>query len=132
MPRHPLTTLVTVSAALVAVVVGAPPTVAAAPAGEAPSARQGHSYVNPVSRDFADTFADPSVIRGKDGFWYSYGTSDPLREGDTTARSIPIARSSDLVSWTSVGAPFDSPPRPRWADTSRNAALWAPDIRYVD
>jgi hypothetical protein len=30
------------------------------------------AYSNPVSRGFADTFADPPVIRGKDGFWYSY------------------------------------------------------------
>jgi arabinan endo-1,5-alpha-L-arabinosidase len=41
------------------------------------------TYRNPISEDFGDTFADPAVIRGKDGFWYSYGTSDPLREGDT-------------------------------------------------
>ena len=39
-------------------------------------------HVNPVSKAFADTFADPSVIRGKDGYWYAYGTSDPLREGE--------------------------------------------------
>ncbi|MFL6025429.1 MAG: family 43 glycosylhydrolase [Friedmanniella sp.] len=109
---------------------GAPP---ASPSAALASATVDRSaYHNPVSRSFADTFADPSVIRGKDGFWYSYGTSDPLREGDTTARSIPIARSSDLVSWTYVGDAFDSATRPRWADTSRNAALWAPDIRYVD
>ena len=35
----------------------------------------------PGLEDFADTFADPAVIKAKDGYWYAYGTSDPLREG---------------------------------------------------
>lgn len=29
------------------------------------------TYVNPVSRTFSDTFADPAVIKGKDGYWYA-------------------------------------------------------------
>ena len=29
------------------------------------------TYTNAVSKDFADTFADPSLLRGKDGWWYS-------------------------------------------------------------
>jgi beta-xylosidase len=88
------------------------------------------SYSNPVSRDFADTFADPSVIRGKDGYWYSYGTSDPLREGEHTAHRIPIARSTDLVDWTHVGDAFGDGNLPSWA--APDASIWAPDIRYVD
>ena len=36
------------------------------------------TYTNPVSRGFADTFADPAVIRAEDGWWYAYGTTDPL------------------------------------------------------
>ena len=44
---------------------------------------------NPVSRPFADTFADPSVIRGKDGWWYAYGTTDPLREGESDPHLHP-------------------------------------------
>src|SRR3712207_6939011 len=43
------------------------------------------AYQNPVSKDFADTFADPAVIRGKDGYWYSYGTTDPLRSEEHTS-----------------------------------------------
>src|SRR4051812_7852237 len=88
------------------------------------------SYVNPVSRTFADTFADPSVIRGKDGWWYSYGTSDPLKEGEGTVHRIPIARSSDLVHWSHVGDAFSTASLPTWA--APNASIWAPDIRYVD
>ncbi|MGN6612452.1 MAG: family 43 glycosylhydrolase, partial [Angustibacter sp.] len=49
-----------------------------------------------------------------------------------TPHRIPIARSSDLVSWTHVGDAFSDATVPSWADTSRGAALWAPDIRYVD
>ena len=48
-----------------------------APAVAAPDT----TLVNPVSSGFADTFADPSIVRGDDGVWYAYGTSDPLRSG---------------------------------------------------
>ena len=40
------------------------------------------TYTNPVSESFADTYADPAVIQGKDGWWYAYATADPLRAGD--------------------------------------------------
>ena len=64
------------------------------------------TYTNPVSKDFADTFADPAVIKAKDGYWYAYGTTDPLREGEGTRHIIPTARSSDLVNWAHVGDAF--------------------------
>jgi arabinan endo-1,5-alpha-L-arabinosidase len=88
------------------------------------------TYTNPVSRDFADTFADPSVIRAKDGYWYAYGTTDPLREGEGTRHIIPTARSTDLVNWTWVGDAFTEATLPDWA--APDAALWAPDIRYLN
>ncbi|MEJ7775777.1 MAG: family 43 glycosylhydrolase, partial [Nocardioidaceae bacterium] len=88
------------------------------------------AYANPVSKDFADTFADPSVIRGKDGWWYSYGTSDPLREGEKRPHRIPMAKSRNLVDWTFVGDAFSPANMPTWA--APNASVWAPDIRYVD
>ena len=90
------------------------------------------SYTNPVSAGFADTFADPAVIRGKDGWWYAYGTTDPLREGETARHLLPMSRSQDLVSWEYVGDAFTDATLPSWADTSRGASLWAPDIRFVD
>ena len=94
-------------------------------AGAAPG-----TYTNPVSRDFADTFADPAVIKAKDGYWYAYGTTDPLREGEGTRHIIPTARSADLVNWTYVGDALTESTLPGWA--APDAALWAPDIRYLD
>ena len=37
-----------------------------------PVAAADATYRNPVSRAFADTFADPAVIRAEDGWWYAY------------------------------------------------------------
>ncbi|RKS73738.1 glycosyl hydrolase family 43 [Motilibacter peucedani] len=105
---------------------------AATPAGAAPASRPSGPYVNPVLHGVADTFADPSVIRGKDGWWYAYGTSDPLREGEGTPHWLPIVRSKDLVRWTHVGDAFTATTLPSWADTAPGLGLWAPDIRYVD
>ena len=88
------------------------------------------TYTNPVSKTFADTFADPSIIKAKDGYWYAYGTSDPLREGEGTSHTIPISRSKDLVNWEYVGDAFGASNRPSWA--APDAGIWAPDIRYMD
>src|SRR5215210_7199656 len=93
-------------------------------------AEEGDTYTNPVSKAFADTFADPSIIKAKDGYWYAYGTSDPLREGEKTSHTIPMARSQDLVDWEYVGDAFDATNRPSWA--TADAGIWAPDIRYID
>jgi arabinan endo-1,5-alpha-L-arabinosidase len=87
-------------------------------------------YINPVSKGFADTFADPAVIKAKDGYWYAYGTTDPLKEGEDVFHTIPIARSKNLVDWTYVRDAFDEPSDVSWADN--DAALWAPDIRYMN
>ena len=119
MPRFP---------SLVAVLVAAGLTAASGPAA-ASADPVAASYTNPVSRSFADTFADPSVIRGRDGWWYAYATSDPLRSGERTPHLIPTARSRDLVDWSYVGDAFTRDTAPSWA--APDAALWAPDIRYV-
>ncbi|MGH3090066.1 MAG: family 43 glycosylhydrolase, partial [Rubrobacteraceae bacterium] len=91
---------------------------------------QNDSYTNPVSKDFADTFADPAVIKAKDGYWYAFGTTDPLREGEREFHTIPISRSDDLVNWEYVGDAFDEPTEVPWA--ADDASIWAPDIRYLD
>jgi arabinan endo-1,5-alpha-L-arabinosidase len=109
-------------AALVAAALAVTPTAATASPHDPPS----H---NPVSAGAADTFADPAVIRGKDGFWYAYGTSDPLFAGQTEPRLIPILRSRNLFDWTYVGDVFTPATRPSWATAT--AGLWAPDIRYA-
>lgn len=98
---------------------------------QASSAQQSEStYTNPVSKDFADTFADPAIIKAKDGYFYAYGTTDPLREGEKEFHFIPTARSKDLVSWEYVGDAFTGATLPDWAE--EDARLWAPDIRYFN
>ena len=87
------------------------------------------AIANPISAGFADTFADPVIVRGDDGLWYAYGTTDPLREGERVFHRIPIARSSDMVDWTYVGDAFAAEQRPAFA--AANAAFWAPDVRRV-
>ena len=102
---------------------------AAAPAAGAVASGPGHTaYDNAVSDSFSDTFADPSVIRGRDGWWYAYATSDPLKAGDQPG-AMHMARTRDWSSWEYLGTVFDAGNRPSWA--TPNAGLWAPDIRYV-
>lgn len=93
---------------------------------EGPTATARAGYVNPVSRGFADTYADPSVIRGDDGWWYAYGTTDPLREGETTRHLIPVSRSRDLISWQYIGDAFTEaslPAAPRTEVVGRPCVL---------
>ena len=97
---------------------------AAAAAG---TARAG-MYVNPVSTPGAPSFPDPSVIHGKDGAWYAFGTSDPILKGGAYPQ-IPILRSTDLVRWKLIGQVFPGA-RPSWVTAT--AGLWAPDIRFID
>lgn len=111
-------------AAALGLLLAATPAVSA-PADPGPPAR----YTNPVSARFADTFADPAVVRGDDGLWYAFGTSDPLREGERQPHRVPIARSADLADWTYVGDAFTADQRPSWA--APGAMLWAPDVRRV-
>ncbi|MDQ3778160.1 MAG: family 43 glycosylhydrolase, partial [Actinomycetota bacterium] len=99
----------------------------------------GNTYVNPLTITIpaggvVQTFADPAVIKGPDGFYYAYGTSDPLHENDRAPgggfnfHKIPIARSSDLVHWTYMGDAFAT--TPDWLEPT--SGMWAPDIRYLD
>ncbi len=97
--------------------------------GSVASARPPAVITNPVSQSFADTFADPSIIQAKDGWWYAYSTADPLRAGDVPG-IMHIARTKDFVRWDYQGTVFDDSNRPKWA--TKTSGLWAPDIRYVD
>ncbi len=87
------------------------------------------AYRNPVSRGFADTFADPAVVRGEDGAWYAFGTTDPLRSGEGTMHPVPVARSTDLVNWSYTGDALDGA-APEFA--AEDALYWAPDITRHD
>jgi arabinan endo-1,5-alpha-L-arabinosidase len=114
--------------ALVALAAAAGPGAAAAGAAE--------TYRNPLpitvpGAGTAETWADPAVIRGTDGAYYAYATSDPLSSSDRDAMGalrvhrIPMARSTDLVHWTYVGDAFASVP----AWLAPTSGLWAPDVR---
>ncbi len=122
--RRPGLVLVAALAALLGTV--SVPAAMAAPAGT-----QEGTYVNPVSREFADTYADPAVVRGRDGWWYAYATTDPLRSGEGVFHRIPMSRSRDLVDWDYIGDAFGQGAAglPSWG--APDAALWAPDVRYV-
>ncbi|MBB5159606.1 beta-xylosidase [Saccharopolyspora phatthalungensis] len=89
------------------------------------------TYSNPVSAGAIDTFPDPSVIRGKDGLWYAYGTQSkvPQSQGKDGQRILPILRSRDMINWQYAGQVFTPKTRPAWQGGS---GLWAPDIRYVN
>jgi len=101
------------------------------PAAATPTAPATTTYTNPVSKSFADTYADPAVVRGRDGWWYAYATTDPLRSGEGVFHRIPMSRSRDLVNWDYIGDAFGQGAAglPSWA--APDAALWAPDVRYV-
>lgn len=83
---------------------------------------------NPVTSPFSDTFADPAVIQGRDGYWYAYATSDPLVENGPFGL-MHIARTKDFGSWDYLGTVFNDQTKPAWA--APGSFFWAPDIRYV-
>ena len=91
----------------------------------------GTVYRNPVSMSFADTYADPDVVRGSDGWWYGYATTDPLRSGERVPHYVAMSKSRDLVHWQYAGDAFTAATLPGWADTAQGAALWAPDVHYA-
>ncbi|GAB2481551.1 hypothetical protein GCM10027063_24540 [Promicromonospora xylanilytica] len=103
---------------------GSPPS-----SGTGASPSSGTTFTNPITEPFADTYADPAVIRGKDGWWYLYATSDPLVSGGPFG-NMHVSRSRDLETWEYVGTIFDEENRPAWAASA--SYFWAPDIRYVD
>jgi arabinan endo-1,5-alpha-L-arabinosidase len=78
------------------------------------------TYTNPVYK--AD-FADPTVIRGHDGWFYAYGTNTSVND---VFYHIQVAKSSDLIHWKIVGDAL--PTKPVWADKD----FWAPHVLYDD
>jgi arabinan endo-1,5-alpha-L-arabinosidase len=84
------------------------------------------TYHNPV---FEPVFADPTVTRADDGFFYAYATANDWGDGGGL-RVVPIVRSRDLVHWEYVGEVFETVPQ--WlARTGRADRIWAPDVaRY--
>lgn len=80
------------------------------------------TYTNPVVRW---DFADPTVLKADDGWYYAYST-----ENLTTERLayIQAARSRDLVNWELL--PDAMPEKPEWASTTRD--FWAPGVIEAD
>ncbi|MBP2353752.1 regulation of enolase protein 1 (concanavalin A-like superfamily) [Kribbella aluminosa] len=87
-------------------------------------------YTNPVTAGYSADFPDPSMIKGRDGWWYAYSTGGPYAKDGHDGDSYKIARSRDLTHWEKVGSVFGANNRPTWADPS--SGFWAPDIRYLD
>lgn len=76
------------------------------------------TYTNPV---YAKDFADPTVVKAADGYFYVYGTNTEV-DGETV--NIQVARSRDMVAWEHVGDAL--PEKPTWADKD----FWAPHVLY--
>jgi arabinan endo-1,5-alpha-L-arabinosidase len=76
-------------------------------------------YQNPV---FGPVLADPSIIKGDDGYYYAYGTEDDWGDG-RGPRAIPIIRSKDLIHWKYYRDAFAQ--KPGWKEGG--GGLWAPD-----
>ena len=69
---------------------------------------------NAISSSFADTFADPSIIQGRDGYWYAYATSDPLVANGPFGL-MHMARTKDFGTWEYLGTVFSDTTKPSWA-----------------
>ncbi len=110
---------------VLAVLLGVQP----APAGPAPEGPP--TYTNPVTASFTRNFADPTVIRGRDGYWYGYATNG-RRTADDTRHLLMISRSQDLVHWEYVGDVFTEQTMPRYDGRPESASrqFWAPSIEY--
>ncbi|ADU29306.1 family 43 glycosylhydrolase [Evansella cellulosilytica] len=80
-------------------------------------------FKNPV---FEPVLADPSIIKGEDGYYYAYGTEDDWGDGEGL-RPVPIVRSLDLINWEFIGHAFEE--KPNWKS---EGFLWAPDIVHFN
>ncbi|ACQ78736.1 glycoside hydrolase family 43 [Beutenbergia cavernae DSM 12333] len=127
-----ITTLVAAPAAAdppdPAIDTGDPAAVAAASVTPSPPPEPA-TITNPVSSPFADSYADPAVLRGRDGWFYAYATSDPLVSGGEFGL-MHMARTRDFADWEYLGTVFDDATRPAWA--APGSFFWAPDVRYVN
>jgi arabinan endo-1,5-alpha-L-arabinosidase len=78
-------------------------------------------YENPV---FTPDLADPTIVRGKDGWFYAYGTENTWFDG--IHRVTPIVKSLDLVNWEYAADAFET--KPAWKD----GGIWAPDVSFYN
>ena len=80
------------------------------------------TYKNPV---FVPDFADPTVIKAADGWYYAYGTENTWTDG--IHHIAPIIKSKNLTQWQYVADAFKT--RPSWKN---NGGIWAPDVTYIN
>lgn len=78
---------------------------------------QSNSYTNPVT---SLDCADPSLIKGDDGYFYMYSSEKYSGQG------IPVWRSADLVEWEQITSIFAQRP-----ENVTYTFLWAPEIAKV-
>ena len=79
-------------------------------------------YQNPI---FEPDFADPTVLRAADGWFYGYGTENTWTDG--VHHIVPIIKSKNLVQWHFVADAFTA--RPAWKS---EGGIWAPDVSFVN
>jgi len=79
-------------------------------------------YQNPI---FEPDMADPSVVRGADGWFYAYGTENSWSAG--IHRIVPIIKSKSLKKWEYVADAFTV--KPSW---KKEGGVWAPDVTFVN
>ncbi|AOM79399.1 family 43 glycosylhydrolase [Pedobacter steynii] len=80
-------------------------------------------FINPV---FEPILADPSIVKGEDGWFYGYGTEDNWGDGQGN-RLVPVVRSLDLIKWTVIGNAFTA--KPQWKS---DGGIWAPDVVLIN
>lgn len=83
----------------------------------------GPDFQNPI---FEPVVADPSIVKGEDGWYYVYGTEDNWGDG-MGARVVPIVRSQNLVDWEYAGEAFLE--KPNWKE---DGGIWAPDVSFFN
>ncbi|MFC7624433.1 family 43 glycosylhydrolase [Microlunatus sp. GCM10028923] len=116
--KRPPAVLIIIVGLIIGIAAGATPVAVAEPQPDAAPAAA--DFENPVAESAPASFADPSVIRGRDGYWYAY----------TTSKLITIQRSRDLITWEPAGTVFNEANRPDWF--RETTGIWAPDISWLD
>lgn len=84
--------------------------------------KQQFSYHNPI---FEPDFADPTILKDADGWFYGYATENTWNDG--IDHLVPIIKSKDLTNWQFVADAFTT--RPTW---KTSGGIWAPDVTFVN
>lgn len=80
----------------------------------------GRTYTNPIITE--TSVPDPTVFRGKDGYFYLYATH-------VGSNWMPIYRSKNLVNWEYVKNAFSNATKPT---IPGGGSFWAPEVQYIN